>query len=42
MNFYRYVLNNPVNLFDPLGLFDAYPSFEDTWSNYGKYGANLE
>ena len=40
VNLYEYVLNNPINLFDPLGLFEVYPSFGDTWFNYGKYGAN--
>ncbi len=40
VNLYEYVLNNPINLFDPLGLFEVYPSFGDTWTHYGQYGAN--
>ena len=40
VNLYEYVQSNPINLFDPLGFFEVYPSFGDTWTNYGKYGAN--
>ena len=36
VNLYGYVLNDPVNLFDPFGL----QSMTDTWVNYGTYGAN--
>ena len=40
VNLYEYVQSSPINLFDPLGLFEVYPSLGDTWFNYGKYGAN--